>query len=132
MFRYFPKAPLGTVVWILRMDRVPSKSEFDMILLTIRNRQVSDLSQELDDLTVSENTKDTSEVKPSSDEMRLKAKRKKYLSVDREKAEKRRKENEQEDSDSTGQAELSSLTCRKFENLTIDENLTIFATLTQF
>ena len=124
MFEKFPRAPLATFLWIMRMRRMPTETEFELILQSIKEGVdfFLDLSHEIAGLTVSENSKDTSKVELISDvEMRFLSKRKKELSDDRGNGKKRSRGNEQDGTNSTHQAELASLTCRKFENLTIDE-----------
>ena len=74
MFRYFPKAPLNTLAWILRKDYVPSKTEFEMILQSLKKSRAFDLSQETPDLNDSRNEKDTSKIIPDI-EMRSESKR---------------------------------------------------------
>ena len=66
MFRYFPRAPLATLVWLHRKEYVPSKSEYELILQSIKMNRVSDLSQEMDNLSFSENATDTLKVKVNS------------------------------------------------------------------
>ena len=80
MFEKFPRAPLATFLWIMRMRRMPTETEFELILQSIKEGVdfFLDLSHEIAGLTVSENSKDTSKVELISDvEMRFLSKRKK-------------------------------------------------------
>ena len=56
MFKKFPKAPLGAIIWIVRNGKVPTETEFHLMLKKISEiPSVSELSKEMDDLNMSEN-----------------------------------------------------------------------------
>lgn len=64
MFKKFPRAPLGTLIWILWNEAVPSDLQFELMLQGIRNDSaLSNLSQEVDDLTLYEISNDASKIK---------------------------------------------------------------------
>ena len=120
IFEKFPRAPLATLIWILRVEKVPTETDFELIIQSIK--ETHDPFELMGDLTLSEKGKDTSKVEVTPDvEMKSTSKRKRDLGFDSESTQKRSRGNNQEEINSLRHAELASLTCRKFENLTIDE-----------
>merc|ERR1712018_1127565 len=55
MFKKFPKAPLTTLTWILENGKIPTETEFEVLIKNMtKNSKVNNLSQEMDDLTMTE------------------------------------------------------------------------------
>ena len=118
MFKKFPRAPLATLIWILRNRKIPTEIEFNNIRKRIsENPSVRDLSRETDDLIMNVTIDESDNDKVSFEgEMTRKPKRKqKGDSINSNSASKMPKRN-----NVTGmtneQVEISSITGKKFEN----------------
>ena len=123
MFKKFPKAPLTTLIWIRQSGKIPTEIEFTEILQNLSENSVSNPSQNLGNLTLTENLDNFTnhEVSHEGELTSSNNKKQKLDPKDATSASKKFKSNNEADM-SNGQVDIPSFTGRKFENTENTEN----------
>ena len=125
----FPRAPFATLIWILSCCRIPTEIEFELLLeMMDENVIVKSLSEEVDDLTLSENINESmNEISPKG-EVNANKKKQKSFSKNTISAGKTFK-SDAEAGVGNCQADLTSFTGRKFEDQNRNNNCYINSAL---
>ena len=116
MILRFPKAPLATLIWILRSGRIPTDIEIGFILEMIAEIfVVNNVSQEMDDLTMTESLDESIDEMSSECELNPNKRKQKFAGKNTHPAGKKFKRNN-EAGISKSQSDPTFLYGKRFEN----------------